>query len=64
MRAKFIGNGKSDPAGVTMGGVYFAKGIATEIPAGLERKVRANSHFEIVRGRPPKAVGADDENIG
>jgi hypothetical protein len=62
MRAKFIGNGNGDPDGVTVGGVWFPKGEAAEIPESWEAKVRGNSHFEIVKGRPPKKAKADDEN--
>lgn len=67
MRAKFVGEGRDDPAGVILGGVYFPAGVAVEIPAGWEAKVRGNGHFEIVKGRPPKSppkVTADDENGG
>lgn len=63
MRARFVGNGDADPALLEWGGVSWPLGEPVEVPAGLEGKVRGNSHFEIVRGRPPK-VKTDDEDGG
>ena len=61
MRARFIGNGDADPASLTWGGVTFVRGEAVEVPPELEAKIRGNSHFEVVRGRPPKAKEAKAE---
>lgn len=62
MRAKFIGNGDSDPASLTFGGVVFPVGKVVEVPAAFEAKVRGNSHFEVVKGRGPAKVKPDDED--
>ena len=53
MRFKFVGNGDSDPASVTLRGVEFPKGKGVEVEdADLAAKLRANSHFEVAKGRP------------
>lgn len=63
MRAKFVGNGRDDPAVLNWGGVVWPLGEAVEVPPHLEAKVRGNAHFQVARGRPPKAkVKADGED--
>lgn len=54
MRAKFVGNGDSDPALLSWGGVVWPFGQPVDVPPALEAKVRGSSHFEVIRGRPPK----------
>lgn len=61
MRARFVGNGDSDPDAVVMFGVRWERGVAQEVPPAFEGKVRGNTHFETVRGRKPKAK-ADDQD--
>tara|TARA_R110000751_G_scaffold307812_1_gene431836 strand:- start:23925 stop:24248 length:324 start_codon:yes stop_codon:yes gene_type:complete len=48
MKARFIGNGNSDPAALTWGGVTFPLGEAVDVPEALEARISGNSHFEVV----------------
>lgn len=53
MRFRFVGNGDNDPAKVTLRGITFAKGKAVSVDdEALAAKLRANSHFEVAKGRP------------
>jgi len=60
MRARFIGNGRDDPASVTLGGVTFAlHGAPMAVSAEWERRVAGNGHFEVVAVEP----GASAEDV-
>lgn len=55
MRFRFIGNGDNDPGKVTLAGVEFPKGEPVDVTSEwLIDKLKSNSHFEAVRGRPKK----------
>lgn len=58
MKFKFIGNGDSDPAEITLFGTTFSGKKAVEVtdPATIA-KLQANSHFAEVKARK-----ADDQN--
>ena len=63
MRAKFVGNGKDDPEALRWLGVVWPLGVAVEVPPHAEARIKRHSHFEVVKGRPPKAKAvADDED--
>jgi len=53
---RFVGNGDNDPAELVFGGITFIKGKATAVPDDFPYlgKLRGNSHFEAVKGRPRK----------
>lgn len=62
MRFKFIGNGDSDPSEVTLRGVVFPLGKSVDVTdEALAAKLRANSHFEVPKGRKPKVKDAENE---
>lgn len=52
-RFRFVGNGDNDPAEVTLRGVTFPKDKPVVVDDdALAEKLRGNSHFEVVKGRP------------
>lgn len=63
MRFKFIGNGDADPPEVTFRGIVFPLGKSVDVTdEALAAKLRANSHFEVPKGRKPKAeTNAEDD---
>lgn len=55
MRLRFVGNGDNDPRELTLAGVTFPKGTPVDVTdEALIEKLRGNSHFEAVKGRPKK----------
>lgn len=60
MKFKFIGNGESDPAEITLFGKTFSGKKAVEItdPAAIA-KLQANSHFAEVKARKSDAENDD-----
>ena len=62
MRFRFIGNGDNDPVQVTLHGVTFPLGKSVDVTDEvLAAKLRANSHFDVPKGRKPKVEDAKDE---
>ena len=52
-RFRFVGNGDNDPSEVTFRGVTFPKDKPVNVDDDvLADKLRGNSHFEVVKGRP------------
>ncbi len=62
MRFRFVGNGDNDPPKVRLWGVTFPKGkaVAVSDPALVE-KLKGNSHFATVKGRPKNNPEAPEE---